>query len=397
LFTARLARKRSPSHVSITLVSEADTFTERPRLHQFSTNQTVQWRSIPQLLRGTGVRFVRGRVTGIALDRHEVVVEDEQKRINAIGYEHLVYALGSLTDRTSVPGVAAYAYILAPRGPLSAAALRETLPSVHARGGSVVVCGGGATGIETAAEFAERYSRLRVHLVTQGGLGMALGKGVADYMRRSLQRLGVTITEHADVAEVRATSVLTAQGQEIPHDICVWAGGFVAPSVAREAGLLVNERGQIITDPFLRSVSHPEVYAVGDAAYPRENPGGAPVRMSAFTATILGAHGADCLSAVLRGRAPKPLSFAYLGQGIALGRHNAIGFNNFPNDVPNRPYFTGQLAASIRDGFLAYLTTAPWREKRLPSFFWLGKRRYAAAKRKRGVNRRDERVRLHQV
>ena len=153
----------------------------------------------------------------------------------------------------------------------------------------------------------------------------------------------------------------------------------MASSLAREAGLVVNERNQIIVDPFLRSISHPEIYAIGDAAHPREDPGVPVVRMSAVTATIMGAHGADCLSATLRGKTPRPLSFAYIGQGIALGRHNAIGFNNYPDDKPYPPYFTGWLGYLIREGFVRYLATATQR----PGIFvWLGKRRYASAQRR---------------
>ena len=163
--------------------------------------------------------------------------------------------------------------------------------------------------------------------------------------------------------------------------------------LAREAGLSVNECNQVIVDPFLRSISHPEIYAIGDAASPREDPG-VRVRMSAVTATILGAHGADCLSAVLRGKAPKPLSFAYLGQGIALGRHNAIGFNNYPDDTPRPPYFTGWLGYQIREGFVRYLATATQR----PGIYvWLGKRRYENAQRRQQAQAKKHAMQLHLV
>ncbi len=392
LFTMRLTGKVASQSVHISLVNESDTFTERPRLHQFATNQAVQWRSLPQILRRTHVQFIQGRVTSIDPAQHEIVITDQQQT-HHLEYDYLVYALGSATDRQAVPGVEQYAYTLAASGPLSAAALRETLPSVQTRHGHVVVCGGGATGIETAAEVATAYPHIKVHLVTQGSLGLFLGKTVASSIRRSLTRAGVEIIDHTTVAAVRAHSVVIDQGSEVPCDLCIWTGGFVAPSLAREAGLAVNERNQIVVDPFLRSISHPEIYAIGDAASPREDPG-VRVRMSAVTATIMGAHGADSLSAVLRGKAPKPLSFAYLGQGIALGRHNAIGFNNYPDDKPVPPYFTGRLGYVIREGFVRYLAAATQR----PGIFvWLGKRRYENAQHRQQVQTKKHAMQLHRV
>jgi NADH dehydrogenase len=391
LFTMRLAGKVARQHVHIALVNESDTFTERPRLHQFATNQVIQWRSLPQILRQTNVQFIQGRVTSIDPAHHEIVVVDQQQT-HDLEYDYLVYALGSVTDRQTVPGVAEYAYTLAASGPLSAAALRETLPSVQARHGHVVVCGGGATGIETAAEVATAYPHIKVHLVTQGPFGLFLGKTVANSIRRSLTRVGVEITERTAVAAVRAHSVVIDQGSEIPCDLCLWMGGFVAPPLAREAGLAVNERNQIVVDPFLRSISHPEIYAIGDAAHPREDPG-APVRMSAVTATIMGAHGADCLSAVLRGKAARPLSFAYLGQGIALGRHNAIGFNNYPDDKPYPPYFTGWLGYLIREGFVRLLASAVQHGV----IVWPGKRRYESAQHRQQAKAKKNSTQLDRV
>src|SRR5258708_31837849 len=373
----RLAGKVASQHVQIALVNESDTFTERPRLHQFATNQEVQWRSLPQMLRRKNIRFIQGRVTSIDHAHHVIVVVDQQHTQDE-EYDYLVYALGSVTDRQSVPGVAQYAYTLAASGPLSAAALRETLPSVQARAGQIVVSGGGATGIETAAEVASAYPHIKVRLVTREPLALFLGKGVASSIRRRLVRLGVEIIDQTSVTAVRAQSVVIDQGSELACDLCIWTGGFVAPPLAREAGLSVNERNQIIVDPFLRSISHPEIYAIGDAATPAEDPG-VRVRMSAVTATIMGAHGSDSLSAVLRGKTPKPLSFAYLGQGIALERHNALGFNNYRHDTPRPPYFTGWLGYLIREGFVRYLAIATQR----PGIFvWVGKRRYGRAQRR---------------
>jgi NADH dehydrogenase FAD-containing subunit len=386
LATMRLARKLRGRSVRITLVNASDTFTERLRLHQFATSQPVRWRSIPQTLRGTGVRFIQARVVRLAPEERAVTIRDGGQE-RALSYDVLVYALGSDIDRQSVPGVAEHAYTLTPRGERSAEALRGVLPALHAAGARVVVCGGGPTGVETAAEFATAYPRLRVRLVTEGAFAARFGPVVARRMRRIVEREGVAITDHTTVAEVRADGVVTSDGVVIPAELVLWAGGFAVAPLAREAGLEVNARGQIVVDTALRSRSHPTIYAIGDAMEPAERPG-VPVRMSAVVAAISGAAGADSLSATLRGKRPRPFSFAYLGQGIALGRGNAIGFNNYPEDVPVPPFLTGWLGYQVREVFVRYLAAASrFERRRLGSFFWLGKGRYAAQQRRAAAAR----------
>ncbi len=384
LFTLRLVGKVARESVQITLVDEADTFTVRPRLHEFATNQRVFRRSFPEILRKTQVRFVQGRVTSLDPGQRRVTVQDQQQQQYELAYDYLVYALGSMTDRHSVPGVAEYAYTLSARGPFSAAALRETLPAIEARGGQVVVCGGGATGIETAAQVASVYPQIKVSLVTHGSLALSWDKSVADAIRHRLMSLGVEIVEQSEVSAVRSHSVVLDQGRELECSLCIWTAGFVVQPLAREAGLAVNERDQMLVDPFLRSVSHQEVYAIGDAASPVEEPGVAHVRMSAFTAGITCAHGADCLSALLVGKTPTPLSFAYQAQAIALGRHHGIFFLVYPDDRPTPPYFTGRLGSLMRNVGINSVVASMLAQRRFPwLFMWPGKGRYEQAQRRK--------------
>src|SRR5258708_37784245 len=143
---------------------------------------------------------------------------------------------------------------------------------------------------------------MKVSLVPQGPLGVSWDKSVAEAIRRRLVSLGVQIVEHSKVSAVHAHSVVLEQDRDLACDLCIWTAGFVVQPQARLAGLAVNERDQILVDPFLRSVSHPEIYAIGDAASPVEEPGVQHVRMSAFTAGGSGAPGADFPARVL----PRP-------------------------------------------------------------------------------------------
>ncbi len=379
LATTRLARQVRNENVSITLINAEDVFVERLRLHQFAANQPVVQRPIAQVLRGMNVTFVKGFVRQLDPQTKELDV-DTASGAQRFHYDQLIYALGSLTDRDRVPGVRDYAYTLTASGSLSAAALREALPAVNQAGGQLVVCGGGATGIEAAAEFAESYPNLRVKLVTRDEFEEFPNQSVAAYMRHTLTRLGVMIQDCTTVTAVKPTELETTAGS-IPFDLCLWAGGFTVPALAREAGLAVNERGQILIDPYMRSISHPTILAAGDAAYPPEEYG-VKVRMSAFAATLMGAQVADSLRAILQDRTPAPFHFAYMGQGIALGRHDAIGFGLQPNDKPRTPYFTGRLGYEGREFFVRFLAAAPTLARLwLGALRWEVKRRYARTRR----------------
>ena len=123
LASIRLAGKTRGQNVRITLVNASDQFVERVRLHQFAAGLELKPRSLPALLQGTGITFQQSIVTGIDTQQRRVTVQIGTQ-VQQLTYDYLVYALGSTTERASVPGVNEYAYTLAATGPMSAAALR---------------------------------------------------------------------------------------------------------------------------------------------------------------------------------------------------------------------------------------------------------------------------------
>jgi NADH dehydrogenase len=347
LAAVRLAH-RSPQ-AEVTLVNQSDVFVERVRLHQYAANQAVRQRKLVDILAGTRVQLVRGTVDRIDPAARRVLLTG-----GALPYDYLVYALGSVTDLDAVPGLRDHAYSINVTGERSAEDLKTLLPTLDEMGGRMVVAGGGPLGIETAAEFAESYPGLQVTLVTRGEvLPQFPGKPRA-HVLETLSRLGVTVRGQTPVSGVAGRAMLAADGVKIPFDVCVWCGGFRAVDVAARSGLAVNALGQVLTDPGLRSVSHPEIFALGDAAAPAYRPR-FPIQMGAFTATVTGAHAADCVHDVLGGRQPRRLSFVYYGQAIALGRKDVVGFNRFPDGKAHWPTFTGPLGVRSREFFVDLL------------------------------------------
>lgn len=366
LLTAlRLAGQANPQTTEITLINGSDTFTERIRLHQVATNQALRQHQITRLLGRRPVHFVRGWVRHIDPNRQQVQVDEQ-----VIDYDYLVYALGSVPARPNIAGVAEHTLAIA--SPTEAAALRDRLAQAQA-GDRVAVIGGGLTGIETVTEIAETYPHLQVNLVTAGAPGSGLSEQGQAYLAEIFERSHIRVHAHQKVQRVTPNALLTSAGQEVPFEIAVWAGSFSVPPLARESGIAVNDRGQIQVDAYLRSVSHPSIYAVGDAADVGEK-----IRMACATAMPMGAHAADNLLAALSGQTPQPFRFAYMLQCISLGRHVGLVQMVTADDAPKAQIFTGRLGAFIKESICKFTIWSLYMEQKLPgTYTWPG-RQHAA-------------------
>lgn len=373
----RLAGKTRRLKPEITLINGSDTFVERPRLHETATNLDVPQTSIQEFLKGTGVNFIQGWVTAFDPDARTVSLDDK-----TITYDYLVYALGSRYDMDSVKGIRDHAYVLHPYGDKSALALREKLQSYQSRDGKVVVIGGGATGIEGAGHIKSIYPQLDVTIVTAGEFATFKGKRLQKHMRSAMIEQGITVVEHQPVQEIHSDHVTLKNGDTLSADICLWAGGFVAPELAKSAGLDCNDSNQVWVNPELHPDKYHNIYVVGDAMKPVLEPG-APARMSVMVAMVSGATTANNLSRRLRGKSEKPMSFAYYGQGIAMGTKDAVGFLTYPADKGVGPIYRRGVAVGIRNFFVWLLKVFLKVERTIPgAFIWFGRGRFHAQQRK---------------
>jgi NADH dehydrogenase len=273
------------------------------------------------------------------------------------------------------PSSFSIAYGVSQRG-LGAAALRSMLAASAELGIRVVVVGGANTATEAAGEIKATYPRAEVTMVSRSRAGdFKKGLRLERIARAELRRLGVRLIDGQTITEVRRTDVVTASGEIIPADICVWAGGLRATSVAKDAGLAVDEQDRIWVDPTLSSISQPHIVAIGDAIHPIA-PTGAGYRMSAFAAIISGAYAARRIVDETRGRRPRPFSFSAYGQGVAIGR-SGVGFFTFPNDGRARAILRGAVALQVRNLFVWFLVFFLKLKRRYPgsSPFWIGRRR----------------------
>jgi NADH dehydrogenase FAD-containing subunit len=342
-------RLKGRDDVHITLVNPQTRFTERLRLHQTASGQDLADLQIPDQLAGTGVRFIQGWVTSIDADAHTVRIDDEYE----LRYDTLVYALGSVAD--TVPGVDEFAYTL--NSAQDATALADQLD--HLGNGAVVVAGGGLTGIESAAEIAEQHPDADVVLLSRHEPGSMMGEKARARLHAGLARLGVQIRAGVDIVKVMADGVALADGGVVPAQAVLWTTGVRVSPLAAAAGLQVDDRGAIVTDESLRSVSHPDVYAVGDSAAIRQSYGIMHGTCQSGIPTSM--HAAASIARELKGKRPKPFRFGYVHQPVSLGRHDAVIQFTHADDSPGRFYLAGRLAVAYKET----VSSSPWSTYRL--------------------------------
>jgi NADH:ubiquinone reductase (H+-translocating) len=338
----RLARRLHPDDTRITLVNADPEFVERIRMHQLATGQDLQRRAVSDICAGVTVR--PARVTAVDVDRKVVEVVD-QHGAGAITYDTLVYALGSTVADHGVPGVAEHAHHVASRQ--AALRLRDRLRDLTA-GGTVLVVGGGLTGIEAATEIAEARPDLDVAIAARRGVGEWLSEKARRHLDGVLDRLGVTVHAHTEIARGDESGVVTAAGRRIRADVTVWTAGFTVHPIAAATTLTVADTGQIVVDRTMRSVSHPDVYAVGDAGI-AEGAGGRPLRMSCASGIPMAWQAADALAARLTGRPVPERTIGYTIQCISLGRRDGLIQFVTPDDRARSSVITGRPAARIKE------------------------------------------------
>ncbi|MFB4317215.1 NAD(P)/FAD-dependent oxidoreductase [Actinomadura sp. 21ATH] len=353
--------------LTVTLINPRPAFVHRIRLHQVASgadDPVVDYREIL----ADGVRLVVDSATRIDTAGRGVRLASG----DAVGYDYLIYAVGSGSAGPHVPGAAESAYPIATLE--EAQRLRPVVDAAPSTA-AVTVVGAGMLGIETAAELAE--AGRPATLVCGGVLGPYLHPRVRRSVAKRLARLGVTVLDGpgSKVTTVTADAVRLADGRELPSAVTIWTAGFGVPDLAARSGLSTDEVGRLLTDETLTSVDDGRVIAAGDSAAPSN----LPLRMSCQAAGPLGAHAADTVLARISGEQPPLVNVGFFGLCVSLGSRAATVQLASRNDTANRFSIGGRIAAKIKHSSYTGLVKQMADEARKPgSYTWAfkdGKRR----------------------
>ncbi len=345
----RLAYKLRSKPVQITLVNAVPDFVQRIRFHQLAANQSPQRITFSQFFKGKGVDFIQARATAIQPDAHTITLQSPDGQPQSLSYDYLVYALGSFIDTSRIPGVQEHAYSLTSES--ASIQLRNRLTAL-ASGSRLVICGGGFTGIEVTTELAETYPNLKITLITADTFGEKVSQKGRKHLKQVFDRLHINVVDKATIQQVTASEVCY-EGGTLPYDLCLWTSGFSVPTLARQSGIKVNEISQIAIDDHLCSLSHPDIFAVGDAA-DVATATGTPTRMACANAIPMGAYAADELTARITGVAHRPHEVVDFYRCTSLGRHDALLQTYDIDDKPKETIVTGRFAATLKEIICRY-------------------------------------------
>ena len=348
-----LARENA---VEVCLVSRDNFFLFTPMLHEIAASDleiTNIVNPLRKLLRQ--IEVIVGDVRQIDLPAKRVLIScDPHDYPQQIGYDHLVLALGSVTNFHNLPGSAEFA--LPMKSVSDAIRLRAQVLRHMEEANSqcnlsdreslltFVVAGGGFAGVETVAALNDfvrealpfypsvREEMLRVILVHSGPVILPeLGEALGRYTQKVLTGRGVDIRLNTRVKGVTEENVSLVDGSSIPTRNLVWTAG-TAPSPLIFSLPCMKAGGRLLVDQFLRVPDWPNLWAVGDCAFVPDmrNPGKShpPTAQHAMRE---GKIVAQNIAAALVDRPLKTFSFRTIGLLASIGRRMGVarifGFN----------------------------------------------------------------------
>jgi NADH dehydrogenase len=355
--------KRSPFDV---LVVDANNFhTFQPLLYQVATagldDDDIAYPTRGIFRRQRNVGFRMARVTAIDLTRRIVHLS----RGEPVHYDVLVIAAGAVTATFGVEGVEQHAFGL--KSLDDALALREHIverfeeaavePGIIDDGAlTVVVCGGGPTGVELSGALGELFQKVlardfrdldvgRARVVLVEAADRLLGTFTprsSERARATLERRGVEVLLGVGVEKVDATSVQLSDGRRLSTHTLVWCAGVEASSLASMIDAETIRGGRLAVEADLSLPGHPEVFAVGDIAASR-GPAGRPLPQVAQVAIQGGRHVARQLLRRRAGQPTEPFRYTDKGSMATIGRRDAV------TELPNGWHLSGSI------GWLAWL------------------------------------------
>ncbi|WP_025111524.1 NAD(P)/FAD-dependent oxidoreductase [Pseudomonas sp. H1h] len=333
LSAARLVDIHGRDNVDVTVLAPQAELRVRPRFYEPNAHQLAA--PLGELFEAVGVHFIKGAAESIDAPGKTVGYIDAAGQPQVFHYDKLVLASGSGLALSSTPGVAQHAFDVdqieaAIRLEAHLESLKD-LPPSEARN-TVVVAGGGFTGIETATEMPGRLREIlgeqadiNVIIVDRGQkIGASMGEEISQSIVEASNTLGVEWRLGVSVQAVDGNGVTLSDGQRIEAKTVVWTTGVRASSLTEQIPGERDRQGRLHVDAHLQVLGQDDIFATGDVAYAATDAIGNYALMTCQHAISLGRHAGNNVAAQILGVEPTPYSQPKYVTCLDLGAWGAV-------------------------------------------------------------------------
>lgn len=312
LSAARLFDLHSHTGTEIVVLAPQAELRIRPRFYEQDVHKMAA--PLNDLFAAVGVTFVKGAAERIDVAGKRIEYRDGSGRIDSLTYDRLVLASGSKVARPALPGIEHAFDVDEIEKAISLEAHIKSLGQLPPSAGrnTVVVAGGGFTGIETATEMPARLravlgadADVRVIVVDRGNeIGAALGDNPRPLIAEASAELGVEWRLNSTIASIDSEGVFLANGERIFTRTVIWTAGVRASSLAEQIPAERDGYGRLHVDGNLKVIGQDDIFATGDVAYAATDDQGNYAAMSCQHAIALGRSAGNNVAASLLGVAP---------------------------------------------------------------------------------------------
>lgn len=338
----------SKSEATVTVINQYPThqiITELHRLAAGNVNEKAIAMPLEKLFKGLDIDLKIATVESFSVEKKEVKLAGS----TTLSYDALVVALGSKTAYFGIPGLEENSMVLKSTDDANKIfkhveeRIREYAQTKNEADATILIGGGGLTGVELVGELADETPKLakqygvnpkdiKLLLVEAGPKILpVLPDDLIERATASLEARGVTFLTGLPVTNVEGNTIDLKDGQKIVTNTFVWTGGVQGNPLVGESGLEVN-RGRATVNEYLQSTSHSDVFIAGDSAV-YFGADGRPYPPTAQIAWQMGELVGYNLFAYLEGKAFEEFAPVNSGTLASLGRKDAvatIGANSIP-------------------------------------------------------------------
>ncbi|MFD1446422.1 NAD(P)/FAD-dependent oxidoreductase [Oceanobacillus profundus] len=341
--TRRLSQKLSAEEAEIVLINKHNYHYESTWLHEVAAgtiNPNQARFMLTDVVNPKKVRLIYDTVQEVKKDEKRVVLENSE-----VSYDYLIVALGFVSNTFGIPGMEEHAYAIEDID--SSRLIAEHIEYQFAKYATnenasedsltILVGGGGFTGIEFVGELAEKVPQLCkkydidrskariINVEAAPSILPVFDEDLVTYAKKSLEDRGVEFRIGAPIKECTEEGFIVGDDKElIKAGTVVWTGGVTGNPVLAKSGFEVF-KGKVNVDADLRVPGVEDIFILGDCSWTMDKESGRPYPPTGQLATQEGATAADNIIALLRNEPLKDFVFSNKGTVASLGISDGIG------------------------------------------------------------------------